>query len=543
MFSATRWANLKAVFLKGSDALPSAYLVSIGYKKSKARGSLPRAKVDEPQGEDFRDQTSTTSEQVQGEAVKVAQKPNQAGTVRSASAVTATRELRTRQPRDGSYSAQSDNQQTSPPLDEANAHIRLAMQDSGQEATAPPALALAQIENPRKRRPDEASVPNERTQQPAAKRVKDIPNSNTKDLTSVSVQDAETGARTAAPRETPTTPDGTPKPKLKSFSLKGPKSQPSWTKVSGLTTAPSSGSQHEPHSDPIRKRDQENADREASKSKHEEAKRGYKKPEENIKPSHDALTLSTKNLRPHEKSSNRSLYKDEGNFRVSAMEIDSMDKPAWTEEETDPSKRLYGLGLPLLKSGDRALAEQTAQWPPPLDKDCDMTNYFMCCDQTLRKEMNKVCTSTAGVVAHYLANSNAAKAGQARVIDCPGPELEKIYQTLFGSENGKSWRIEAQSLLEGGMPYYEFLKGLIGAAVHNMVFSTERLSWDTAEQAFNALRPYALYLSQAQDDRGMYRLYTSCRCMANESQDQHLQWTCGTLSTVRLSTLSSKTVR
>lgn len=204
---------------------------------------------------------------------------------------------------------------------------------------------------------------------------------------------------TADTSKTSSVPGNSPKP---NFTSKRPKSQPNGTQVSGLARARSSRSQNEPQGVSTKEHDQTKADCEPWMSGYKEVQRDHKKLEENFKSSNNALSLATKDLRDHEKSSNGLSHKSDGSFRDSAVKFDSTDEPEWTEEETDPSKRLYGLGLPLLKSNSRALAEQTARWPPPIGKDCDMANYFMCCDQTLRKQMSKVCTSTIDAVAHSL---------------------------------------------------------------------------------------------------------------------------------------------
>ncbi|KAK4506453.1 hypothetical protein PRZ48_000185 [Zasmidium cellare] len=190
---------------------------------------------------------------------------------------------------------------------------------------------------------------------------------------------------------------------------------------------------------------------------------------------------------------------------VAIQKVD--DLRAWTEKETDQRKRRHEIGLPCLQvefeaSLIKPINADTA-WPRPHHENPDMRGILGNLSSAFDRDMDRLESSIQRVCGFYCFHNDAfsAAASTSVVVSDPEPALERIYETFFGSEIDKSWRVEAKAALRDPVHGFEFFKGILGAAVHEMVLS-KPLPWDTASNWFDKLQPVAPYWNAAMKRMG-----------------------------------------
>ncbi|KAK4496567.1 hypothetical protein PRZ48_012547 [Zasmidium cellare] len=255
--------------------------------------------------------------------------------------------------------------------------------------------------------------------------------------------------------------------------------------ISGKPRSKSSDSREEPPMISLDEYNKVETELDQWKAQYRELKRQY-----------DEVSSSNRELGAHMEICKSTSRSAEASRKAVAMNKNPRNEPSWTEQESDPQKRLQDYGLPPLRPDPGSLDGKTFEWPRPRGDIHDISQHLVACHQDLNTWMKSVHNNITNVAAYCMKHSNASDGDVLRVVDRPGPGLEQIYKTFFGSKSGKPWTVEARSLLKGSMTEDEFLAGLIGAAVHESVFMRE-LPWSTADEWLDILKPIAPYWNEA----------------------------------------------
>lgn len=180
---------------------------------------------------------------------------------------------------------------------------------------------------------------------------------------------------------------------------------------------------------------------------------------------------------------------------------------SWTEQEKDDDRRRDELGLPPLKQDRADAVEADMPWPSPIH---EVTGVRLSigahCKEIRERMLNGVRGKITDAISFYQADSKAPKPLKAALVSNPEPGLECIYATFFASEPGRSWRMEANRFLKAPIPGGRFLEGLVGAALHEMVFM-QPLPWKGASDWFDTLQPIAPYWNHTIKRKGKFQIH------------------------------------